>query len=63
MNLRYNLKQGIPPGFLDDMAQTTQGLRRLRQEATHVLCAHDQEVFDMYPAACTSANDRVALVS
>lgn len=32
MNLRYNVKQGIPPG-----------LPRLRQEATYVLCAHDQE--------------------
>ena len=50
MNVRYNVKQGIPPGFLDDMAQTMKGLRRLKWEATEVLCAHDQEVFDMYPA-------------
>jgi N-acyl homoserine lactone hydrolase len=49
MNVRYNVRQGIPPGFLDDMALTMQGIRRLQREATHVLCSHDQEVFGVYP--------------
>jgi hypothetical protein len=49
MNVRYNVKQGIPPGFLDDVAQVMQGIRRLGREAIHILCAHDQEVFATYP--------------
>jgi hypothetical protein len=53
MNVRYNVKQGIPPGFLDDVAQVMQGIRRLGREAIHILCAHDQEVFATYPLACS----------
>lgn len=49
MNVRFNVKQGIPPGFLDDMAQTMDGIRRLQRDGKHVLCAHDQEVFSAYP--------------
>lgn len=29
MNVRYNVRQLIPPGFLDNMEQTMNGLRRL----------------------------------
>jgi glyoxylase-like metal-dependent hydrolase (beta-lactamase superfamily II) len=49
MNYRYNVAQLIPPGFLDDMAETMNGLRRLRRDGKHILCAHDEEVFTKYP--------------
>jgi hypothetical protein len=46
----------MPPGFVDDMAQTMQALHRLRQEATNVLCSHDQEVFTTYRLVYSSGN-------
>lgn len=49
MNYRYNVAQLIPPGFLDDMAETMNGLRRLRRDGKHILCTHDEEVFTKYP--------------
>ncbi|MBV9744693.1 MAG: N-acyl homoserine lactonase family protein [Acidobacteriia bacterium] len=49
MNVRYNVRQLIPPGFLDDMADTMNGLRRLAREGKYILCTHDDEVFDLYP--------------
>jgi N-acyl homoserine lactone hydrolase len=49
MNVRYNVEQLIPPGFLDSMAETMNGLRRLAHDGKHILCTHDQEVFSQYP--------------
>jgi glyoxylase-like metal-dependent hydrolase (beta-lactamase superfamily II) len=49
MNVRYNVRQLIPPGFLDNMADTMRGLRKLAQDGKHVLCTHDEEVFALYP--------------
>jgi N-acyl homoserine lactone hydrolase len=49
MNVRYNIRQLIPPGFLDNMAETMNGLRRMAREGKHVLCTHDSEVFTEYP--------------
>lgn len=49
MNVRYNIRQLIPPGFLDSMADTMRGLRRLARDGKHVLCTHDEEVFGLYP--------------
>jgi hypothetical protein len=46
----------MPPGFVDDMAQTMQALHRPRQEATNVLCSHDQEVFTTYRLVYSSGN-------
>jgi len=49
MNVRYNVLQLIPPGFLDNMAETMNSLRRLAREGKHILCTHDEEVFGLYP--------------
>ena len=49
MNVRYNVLQLIPPGFLDNMAETMNSLRRLGREGRHILCTHDDEVFELYP--------------
>ena len=49
MNQRYNVDQLIPPGFLDSMTETMNGLRRLARDGRHILCTHDQEVFSRYP--------------
>ena len=48
MNVRYNIKQLIPPGFLDDMPAVMRGLRKLAREGQHCLCTHDPEVFELY---------------
>jgi len=49
MNVRYNIRQLVPPGFLDSMAETMTGLRRLAREGKHILCTHDDEIFKSYP--------------
>jgi N-acyl homoserine lactone hydrolase len=49
MNVRYNIRQMVPPGFLDNMAETMNALRRLARDGKHILCTHDEEVFSMYP--------------
>jgi glyoxylase-like metal-dependent hydrolase (beta-lactamase superfamily II) len=49
MNVRYNVRQLIPPGFLESMADTMRGLRKLARDGKHVLCTHDEEVFALYP--------------
>lgn len=53
MNVRFNVRQLIPPGFLDNMAQTMDGLRRLARDGRHILCTHDDEVFSLYPNGCS----------
>jgi hypothetical protein len=37
MNVRYNVEQLIPPGFLDRMADTMRGLRKLARDGRHIL--------------------------
>jgi len=49
MTVRFNVRQGIAPGFFDDMAQTMEGLRRLARDGKHILPTHDDEVFRLYP--------------
>lgn len=49
MNVRYNVRQLIPPGFIDDMSETMATLRRLAKEGKNILCTHDEEVFSLYP--------------
>jgi len=49
MNVRYNVLQLIPPGFLDNMTETMNHLRRLAHEGKHILYTHDDEVFELYP--------------
>lgn len=47
MDLEVNVRQGIPPGFLDSMGDTMSGLRRLAAAdaaGAHVLAAHDPAV-------------------
>lgn len=48
MTVEHNVRQGIPPGFLDDMAQTMAGIRRLRMDGRYVLPTHDETVFQQY---------------
>jgi glyoxylase-like metal-dependent hydrolase (beta-lactamase superfamily II) len=48
MNVNTNIDRQIPPGFLDDMTATMQGLRRLRRDGKHFVPAHDSEVFLKY---------------
>lgn len=49
MNLEYNVKQLIPPGFLDNMADAMNGLRQLARDGKHILPTHDASVFELYP--------------
>lgn len=49
MTVEHNVRQGIAPGFLDDMADTMAGLRRLARDGKHILPTHDSEVFTLYP--------------
>jgi glyoxylase-like metal-dependent hydrolase (beta-lactamase superfamily II) len=53
MSVAQNVRQGIAPGFLDDMAQTMAGLRRLARDGRHILPTHDAEVFQLYPEGVT----------
>lgn len=49
MTVRRNVREGIAPGFLDNMADTMDGLRRLARDGRHILPTHDDEVFSLYP--------------
>ena len=49
MTVRHNVRDGIAPGFLDNMADTMAGLRRLARDGKHILPTHDEEVFSLYP--------------
>lgn len=49
MNVATNVEKQVPPGFLDNMSDTMNGLRRLRQDGVHILPTHDPEVFAKYP--------------
>lgn len=49
MNVAVNIDQQIPPGFLDNMADTMTGLRKLRREGKYILPTHDPDVFGKYP--------------
>ncbi len=49
MTVRHNVWDGIAPGFLDNMADTMAGLRRLARDGKHILPTHDDEVFTLYP--------------
>ena len=49
MTVRHNVRDGIAPGFLDNMADTMAGLRRLARDGKHILPTHDEEVFTRYP--------------
>ena len=49
MTVRHNVRDGIAPGFLDNMADTMAGLRRLARDGKHILPTHDDEVFTLYP--------------
>lgn len=49
MNVEYNVKQLVPPGFLDNMADVMNGLRRLKREGVHILPTHDPDIFARYP--------------
>jgi N-acyl homoserine lactone hydrolase len=53
MNVAVNVDQQIPPGFLDNMGDTMNGLRKLRREGKHILPTHDPEVFQKYPQGVT----------
>jgi len=49
MNVRYNVLQLIPPGFLDNMTETMNNLRRLAHEGNHILCTHGDEILELCP--------------
>lgn len=49
MNVEYNVKQQIPPGFLDNMADVMDGLRKIARDGKHILPTHDDKVFELYP--------------
>ena len=49
MNVAVNVEKQVPPGFLDNMAETMDGLRKLRRDGTHILPTHDPEVLKRYP--------------
>ena len=49
MNVAVNVHKLVPPGFLDDMADTMSGLRKLQREGKHILPTHDPDVFRKYP--------------
>lgn len=48
MNVSVNVDKLIPPGFLDSMADTMSGLRKLKREGKHILPTHDPDVFQKY---------------
>lgn len=47
--VEHNVRRGIAPGFIDDMAQVMSGLRRLARDGRHILPTHDAAVFALYP--------------
>ena len=49
MNVVTNVERQVAPGFLDSMADTMKGLRKLKREGTHILPTHDPDVFAKYP--------------
>lgn len=49
MNVSTNIDRMIPPGFIDNMGETMQGLRKLRRDGKYVLPTHDPDVFGLYP--------------
>jgi glyoxylase-like metal-dependent hydrolase (beta-lactamase superfamily II) len=49
MNVAVNVEKQVPPGFLDNMAETMNGLRKLRREGKSILPTHDTEVYTKYP--------------
>ncbi len=49
MTVRHNVRDGVAPGFLDNMADTMAGLRRLARDGKYILPTHDDEVFTLYP--------------
>jgi glyoxylase-like metal-dependent hydrolase (beta-lactamase superfamily II) len=49
MNVAVNIEKQVPPGFLDNMADTMNGLRKLRREGKYILPTHDPEIFSKYP--------------
>jgi glyoxylase-like metal-dependent hydrolase (beta-lactamase superfamily II) len=49
MNVAVNVEKQVPPGFLDNMADTMTGLRKLRREGKYILPTHDPDVFSKYP--------------
>jgi len=49
MNVSVNVDKQVPPGFLDNMADTMSGLRKLQREGKYILPTHDPDVFSKYP--------------
>jgi hypothetical protein len=49
MNVAVNVEKQVPPGFLDNMAETMNGLRKLRREGKSILPTDDTEVYTKYP--------------
>jgi glyoxylase-like metal-dependent hydrolase (beta-lactamase superfamily II) len=43
------IEQGLPTGYVVDMADALAAVERVRRDATHVLPGHDRKVFDSYP--------------
>ncbi len=53
MNLETNVRKGVPPGIVDSMAETMDGLRLLAREerdGKRILPTHDAAVFALYSA-------------
>ena len=50
MTVRDNVTSGIAPGFLDDMAQTMAGIRRLARDGKYILPTHDDEIARQHAA-------------
>jgi len=49
MNVATNVEGLVAPGFLDSMADTMKGLRKLKREGKHILPTHDPDVYTKYP--------------
>jgi len=49
MNVASNVDKLVAPGFLDNMADTMKGLRKLKREGTHILPTHDPDVYSKHP--------------
>lgn len=52
MDLSGNVRQGIPPGIVDSMADTMDGLRLLAREdraGKRILPTHDAAIFQLFP--------------
>jgi hypothetical protein len=48
MRVEENVRQGILPGFFDNMSDALIGLRRLAGENARILATHDAEVYESY---------------